>query len=367
MTERSLTPSPHRSQNLERGAFSSLSALNLYKQTVEERKQLQSSSTIVARKSPLAKPRSPVRLRPAIKKVEKSPDPQPRSPLKVQNRGREEIECRNDVELAKLQETIKSLKLQLEREKRMHLKLESEIMSLRQSQKSETEKCEKIQKSMQGLLTQNTLLISEKDKLSEDLKKIKDSSEETKEQLKSLSSVLVSILSTFFLNFEEDSSLVGKEKFRVVCKIKDLVSEKLQEIMDLNSIDLTRQLNEVRGWLLARNLPKQIEKITKAKDEIPEISYTVEYFAESSNSLGSTNEYASPSKYNRVDFCEELSFTNQGKTAIALYDFEGERDEDLAFFSGDTIEILEECESGWWIGTLHGKTGSFPYNFVQII
>ena len=119
--------------------------------------------------------------------------------------------------------------------------------------------------------------------------------------------------------------------------------------------------------MLVSNLPKQMEKSKKIKEETPDISYTVEYFSEISNSLGSTNEFANPNLYSKESYREEVSFNNEQKFAIALYDFEGERDEDLAFFNGDTIEILEECDSGWWIGKLHGKTGIFPYNFVQII
>jgi SH3 domain len=370
MNERSLTPSPHRSQNLERGVFSSLSTLSLYKQNVEERKQLQTANVLVPKKSPLNKPRSPARIRPIAKKIEKSPEPQPRSPLKIQNRTKEETETKSDAEIIKLQDIIKSLNLQLAREKRIHAKLETEIKDLKNAHKLEIANLvasnEKIEKYIQNLILTNSSLTNDKEKLLEDIKKNKDSFEETKEQLKSIGSTLVSVLSIFFSNFEEDISLAGQEKLRISQKIKELVSEKFQNIIQSTNIDLNRQLSEVRSWLLVRNLPKQSEKPKKIKEEVPEISYTVEYFNEA-NSLGSTNEFINPILFSKGTYKEEVSFNQETKSAVALYDFEGEREEDLAFFSGDTIEILEECEGGWWIGRLHGKTGSFPYNFVQII
>ena len=55
------------------------------------------------------------------------------------------------------------------------------------------------------------------------------------------------------------------------------------------------------------------------------------------------------------------------QSAVALYDFEKERDEDLEFTRGEIIEILEKNESGWWIGRLGDKIGTFPFNFVNII
>ena len=368
MTERSLTPSPHRAQNLERGVFSSLSTLSLYKQTVEERKQ-QCNSIVVAKKSPLAKPRSPVRVRPVVKKVEKSPET--RSPLKIQNRLREDTESKPDIEVLKLQDSLKSLNLQLAREKRINSKLENELKEMKNSHKAEIANLQtnydKVYKSLQNLMSVNSSLAIEKEKLAEEIKKVKETYEETKDHVKSIGCVLVSILSTFFLNYEEDLTLLGQEKLRICGRIKDLVSEKLAEIEKSTNIDFSRQLNEIRGWLLITNFPKQSEKTKKKVEDPPEISYTVEYFNDTANSLGSTNEFLNPVVYTNDSYRDEVSFNQEPKSAIALYDFEGEREEDLAFFSGDTIEILEECQNGWWIGRLHGKTGSFPFNFVQII
>lgn len=369
MNERSLTPSPLRSQNLERGVFSSLSTLSLYKQAVEERKLLQSSVTSI-KKSPLSKPRSPLRVRPIVKKIEKSPETTARSPLKINNKTREESEIRIDVEMIKLQENVKSLNLQLAREKRMNLKLEAEIKEVRSNHALEIANfagnSEKMQKTLQGLIGNNAGLTGEKEKVLEELKKIKEKYEECKEQLRLTGGLLVSVLNTFFSNFDEDLSLAGQERLRIGAKIKEIVAEKLEEISFSQGIDLSRQISEVHSWLLVRNLPKQLEKPKFLKDPPAELSYIVEYFDEITENQVLSDQLLNSTSKNLQNYHEEVSF-NEAKSAIALYDFEGEREEDLAFFSGDTIEIIEECESGWWIGRLHGKSGSFPYNFVQII
>lgn len=52
----------------------------------------------------------------------------------------------------------------------------------------------------------------------------------------------------------------------------------------------------------------------------------------------------------------------------AVFDFEGQGGEDLAFREGDRIRVVRKTEStdDWWTGELRGKTGSFPANYVQL-
>lgn len=37
----------------------------------------------------------------------------------------------------------------------------------------------------------------------------------------------------------------------------------------------------------------------------------------------------------------------------------------LNFKKGDIITITQKDEGGWWEGTLEGKTGWFPSNYVK--
>jgi len=52
-------------------------------------------------------------------------------------------------------------------------------------------------------------------------------------------------------------------------------------------------------------------------------------------------------------------------TAIALYNFTGERSGDLSLTINDTVVITKQ-EGAWWEGTCRGITGVFPSNYVQI-
>ncbi|XP_033017099.1 SH3 domain-containing protein 19 isoform X2 [Lacerta agilis] len=54
------------------------------------------------------------------------------------------------------------------------------------------------------------------------------------------------------------------------------------------------------------------------------------------------------------------------RKAKALYDFHAENVDELSFKVGDILTELESVDEEWMTGELHGKTGIFPKNFVQI-
>jgi len=55
--------------------------------------------------------------------------------------------------------------------------------------------------------------------------------------------------------------------------------------------------------------------------------------------------------------------------AIAKFTFEPDQPGDLGFKKGDIITIVKktENEADWWTGTMNGKTGVFPSNYVQVV
>lgn len=55
------------------------------------------------------------------------------------------------------------------------------------------------------------------------------------------------------------------------------------------------------------------------------------------------------------------------ETVRAIYDYTAENDEQLSFKVGDLITVLEEREGGWWKGSLDGKDGLFPANYVEYL
>lgn len=50
----------------------------------------------------------------------------------------------------------------------------------------------------------------------------------------------------------------------------------------------------------------------------------------------------------------------------ALYDFDAENEQELEFKEGDIIELVSQVDDNWFEGSIHGKTGLFPTNYVQV-
>ncbi|XP_078062758.1 GRB2-related adapter protein 2-like [Mustelus asterias] len=51
----------------------------------------------------------------------------------------------------------------------------------------------------------------------------------------------------------------------------------------------------------------------------------------------------------------------------AMFDFAAEADDELEFKSGDIIEVLDSTDPSWWKGSLWGRIGLFPSNYVASI
>ncbi|KAJ8010748.1 hypothetical protein DPEC_G00078380 [Dallia pectoralis] len=49
----------------------------------------------------------------------------------------------------------------------------------------------------------------------------------------------------------------------------------------------------------------------------------------------------------------------------ASFSYAPQNDDELELKIGDVIDVLEEVEEGWWKGTLNGKIGMFPSNFIK--
>lgn len=55
------------------------------------------------------------------------------------------------------------------------------------------------------------------------------------------------------------------------------------------------------------------------------------------------------------------------KQAKVTFQYEPEQDDELALEVGEIVEVLEDDDEGWWKGSLNGKIGMFPSNFVEKI
>ena len=51
----------------------------------------------------------------------------------------------------------------------------------------------------------------------------------------------------------------------------------------------------------------------------------------------------------------------------ALYDYDANEADELTIKAGDLIVLISKDDPGWWTGSLNGKKGLFPANYVQDI
>ena len=63
----------------------------------------------------------------------------------------------------------------------------------------------------------------------------------------------------------------------------------------------------------------------------------------------------------------QLVYGQRMKQVKAIYDFDGQDENELSFNVGDVVDIIYEREDGWLVGLMNGLTGLVPINHVQYV
>uniref|UniRef100_H2ZYN1 SH3 domain-containing protein n=1 Tax=Latimeria chalumnae TaxID=7897 RepID=H2ZYN1_LATCH len=69
-------------------------------------------------------------------------------------------------------------------------------------------------------------------------------------------------------------------------------------------------------------------------------------------------------QYRSLDMTDN---SNHQLVVKARFNFQQTNEDELSFAKGDIIHVTRVEEGGWWEGTLNGKTGWFPSNYVREI
>eukprot|EP01136_Pigoraptor_vietnamica_P016365 Opistho-1_new@60299 len=56
-----------------------------------------------------------------------------------------------------------------------------------------------------------------------------------------------------------------------------------------------------------------------------------------------------------------------GAVCVALYPYDGGRGDELCFYAGDEIRVIDTSNAVWWKGELRGAVGLFPSSYVQLV
>ncbi|XP_041848852.1 endophilin-A2-like isoform X2 [Melanotaenia boesemani] len=142
----------------------------------------------------------------------------------------------------------------------------------------------------------------------------------------------------------------------------NLLETDVEQVSQLSSfVDSLLQYHRQAAEILEEVTDKLKERVNDAQSR-PRREFTPKpkpaaFYGELEHSNGGYLPAAtSPSSYSAAEPC-----------CKALYDFEPENDGELGFHEGDVISLVSQIDENWYEGTLRGKTGYFPTNYVDVV
>ncbi|XP_051559388.1 rho guanine nucleotide exchange factor 7b isoform X3 [Myxocyprinus asiaticus] len=81
----------------------------------------------------------------------------------------------------------------------------------------------------------------------------------------------------------------------------------------------------------------------------------------------STHSRSSRHKYNQYRSLDMSESSGLQVLVKAKFNFQQTNEDELSFSKGDIIQVTRQEDGGWWEGTLNGKSGWFPSNYVKEI
>ncbi|XP_033001465.1 CD2-associated protein isoform X4 [Lacerta agilis] len=131
---------------------------------------------------------------------------------------------------------------------------------------------------------------------------------------------------------------------------------------------------EEEGWLQGElsgrrgmfpdNFVKEVKKETDSQDD--DLPVKKERHGNVANLVQRMSTYGLPAG-GFLPPSQSKSFKRKSKKrqCKVLFEYIPQNEDELELKLGDIIDVNEEVEEGWWSGTLNGKLGLFPSNFVK--
>jgi hypothetical protein len=289
-------------------------------------------------------------------------------------------------EFTKLQEQVRVLTAQLQRERRASQKTEAEYKELDKKYRAEVVQVQSDVEGMKSHLYKaklaNKTILTDKDRALHDLKAKGAALDELKAQVKSLVTVFVDALETVIRQDDLDSGLQ---------RVQKVLGYKLSTIQACTGADLDLEIQKLNSFSYkGLSKPPSMKSIYTDPDsfcptEKPVHSFDHEFFTEDSQVEEDFNKYAPLQALNRniskkamvfqepPDDCFKLHKSasrdkvQEGCYAIAEYDFAAEQEGDLNIRKGELIQVLTKDEGGWWYGRIGTRSGNFPSNYVHLV
>ncbi|XP_062971982.1 CD2-associated protein isoform X2 [Elgaria multicarinata webbii] len=127
---------------------------------------------------------------------------------------------------------------------------------------------------------------------------------------------------------------------------------------------LEGELNGKRG-MFPDNFVKAIKRETESKDD-DGFPVKRERHGNVADLVQRMSTYGLPAGvFQPHSQCKGLRKRSKKHQCKVLFEYIPQNEDELELKPGDVIDVNEEVEEGWWSGTLNGKLGLFPSNFVK--
>ncbi|KAM8726846.1 endophilin-A2-like isoform 1-T1 [Acanthopagrus schlegelii] len=160
----------------------------------------------------------------------------------------------------------------------------------------------------------------------------------------------------------------------------NLLETDVEQVSQLSSfVESLVQYHRQASQILEELSDKLRQRVNEAQSR-PRREYTpkprpVYDFGEVENSNGGYSPAAAnppaysaaPAQYPGSSFQRASMKSRQQPCCKALYDFDPENEGELGFHEGDIITLVSRIDENWLEGSIRGRTGYFPNNYVEVM